>query len=301
MSNEKMHINKFSGIHFHFDNSFWDEPLHCGFIDLYQMGELCCEQGFRIEEHEQGVYEITYVISGNGKAYVDGEPVALQTGDVMINSMGHSHSIEVGHTSIFRYAYIGFRFNEEAEGDESRELCAFFDNAPYYVGRAKSNILFPFMRCVDEFHSQGVCCNKMIRSYCKQIVILSARQFMNIQEEIVDRCVKQGNVNSAIYTVIRYVEKNIETIGSIRQIAEELGYSYTYLSHLFKDKTGMTLQKYICHKKIEYAAHLLRKKEMSPSQVSELLNYESFSSFSKAFRRVMGLSPRQYIASCESE
>lgn len=301
MAGEEMHINKFSGIHFHFDNSFWANPLRCGFIDLYQIGELCCEPGFRIEEHEQGVYEITYVISGNGTAYVDGEAVSLSSGDVMLNSMGHNHSIEVGPTSIFRYAYIGFRFNEEADEEDCRELRAFFDSAPYYVGKAKSNLLFPFMRCVDEFHAKGVCHNKMIRSYCKQIIILAVRQFIDEQEEVVDHCVKQGGVNSAIYSVIRYVEKNIETIGSIREIADELGYNYTYLSHFFKDKTGTTLQKYICYKKIEYAAHLLKKKEMTPTQVSELLNYESFSSFSKAFSRVMGLSPRQYIASFEAK
>ena len=296
---ERIFNNKFSGIHFHFDNAFWAEPFQCEFIDLYQIGELCCERGFQIEEHEQGVHEITFVIFGEGKAYVDGNPVALSAGDVMINSMGHSHSIEVGQTSIFRYAYIGFRFNEKAMGEEYRELRSLFENIPYYVGQAESNLLFPFMRCVDEFQSQEVCCKEMIRSYCKQIVVLAARQFMDVQKQTVDHCVKQENVNSAIYSIIQYVEKNIETVGNIQEIAEELGYNYTYLSHFFKDKTGTTLQKYISYKKIEYASRLLGEKEMTPSQVIERLNYESLSSFSKAFRRVMGLSPRQYVASLE--
>lgn len=39
------------GKQFHFDNEFWDEPLSCGWIDLYQLGEISCEHGFEIEEH----------------------------------------------------------------------------------------------------------------------------------------------------------------------------------------------------------------------------------------------------------
>ena len=76
---------------------------------------------------------------------------------------------------------------------------------------------------------------------------------------------------------------------------------HSYLSHLFKDKTGTTLQQYICYKKVEYASQLLKEHEMSPAQVSEILGYESLSSFSKSFKRVMGISPKQYILESQKD
>ena len=82
------------GKQFHFDNEFWDEPLSCGWIDLYQLGEISCEHGFEIEEHEQFVHEVTYIISGSGEACVDGKKIPLREGDVLMCSMGHQHAIE---------------------------------------------------------------------------------------------------------------------------------------------------------------------------------------------------------------
>ena len=97
-----------------------------------------------------------------------------------------------------------------------------------------------------------------------------------------------------MYSAVRYIDNNIENIESISGIAKLLGYSDTYLSHTFKRKTGVTLQEYIRYKKIDYAAQLLRDGEMTPSQLTELLNYDSLSSFSRSFKKVMGVSPRQY-------
>ena len=302
MQKKKIHLNEFTGKHFHFDNSFWDNPIPCGFMNLYQIGELCCEPGFCINEHEQDVYEITYIISGSGYAYVGGEKVEIVKGDIMINSVGHRHSIVVDKTSIFRYAYIGFVFNDKDNTEDVKNLKAFYDSKAFYAGKAQNNVIFPFMRCIDEFYSQKAGYDKMIRSYCKQIVILAARNFLGSGEHVViDRGMTRDSTSSVIYSVIRYVEENIVGFKSIKELSKQLGYNYTYLSHLFKDKTGTTLQQYICYKKVEYASQLLKEHEMSPAQVSEILGYESLSSFSKSFKRVMGISPKQYILESQKD
>lgn len=281
------------GKYFHFDNDFWANPVKCGFLSLYQIGELCCERGFKIEEHEQSVYEITYVISGHGYSYVDGEKIRLTEGDVLINSMGHQHAMEAGESDILRYTYIGFRFNEEAEGGDIDDLKTYYDRIPYQLTRDRNNILIPFMRCMDEFFSKAAYSQAMIRNYCEQIVILATRE--TDEEEGWQRSSYHNAVSSAVYAVIRHVEDHIDTIGSIRQLADKLGYNYTYLSHFFKEKTGTTLQKYISYKKVERALQLLKYGKLSVSQIAEQLNYESVQSFSKAFRRVIGYTPTKYL------
>ena len=283
------------GKHFHFDNVFWENPIQCGFLDLYQIGELCCERGFQINEHEQSVYEITYVISGCGYSYVDGKKIRLTEGDVMVNAMGHRHALEADEANLFRYTYIGFRFNENALVSGLNKLIEYYDSAPYHLVKDKNNILFPFMRCIDELYAQTAYGHFMVQNYCEQIVLLAARDSLNHKESLIERYSYQGTVSSAVYSVIRYVEENICTIGSIQELAKELGYNYTYLSHFFKDKTGTTLQKYISYKKIERAIQLLKYGELSVTQIGTQLNYENLQTFSKAFRRIMGITPTKYI------
>lgn len=282
------------GKYFHFDNVFWDAPLRCGFLDLYQIGEMCCECGFQVQEHVQGVYEITYVISGSGYSYIDGEKVRLTTGDVLVNSIGHRHAMEADESDLLRYTYIGFLFNEGAAPQAFDTLKACYSDEPYRLMKDRNDILLPFMRCMDEMYSKLVYSQSMVANYCQQIIVLAARNFTEEQEQTLSHIPYQNSVSAAVYAVIRYVEKNIYSIQSIQELARDLGYNYTYLSHFFKQKTGVTLQKYINYKKVERALQLMKYGELSITQIAAQFHYESLQSFSKAFRRVMGFSPTKY-------
>ncbi|HIW74558.1 MAG TPA: AraC family transcriptional regulator [Firmicutes bacterium] len=290
-----MGVSENQGKYFHFDNVFWNAPLKCGFLDLYQIGELCCECGFQVEEHEQSVHEITYVISGSGYSYIDGEKVRLEEGDVLVNSLGHRHAIRADESDLLRYTYIGFLFNEQAQAGEYDSLKAYYGDAPYSLVKDRNDILLPFMRCMDEFYSQMAYNRAMVSNYCQQIVILATRDSVEKREQPLPRSPYQNNVSSAVYAVLRYVEENLYSLRSIRELAEDLGYNYTYLSHFFREKTGVTLQNYIRYKKVERALQLMKYGELSVTQIAAQFHYESLQSFSKAFRRVMGFTPTKYM------
>ena len=282
------------GRFFYFEKNLWDAPLRLGFLDLYQIGELCCEPGYEIKAHPQTVYEITYVIAGHGVSCTDGEVIPIRAGDVLINAPDHVHALKADEQDILRYNFIGFRFNETA-GEEYHHLIEQY-REPWRLSATGGEILLPFMRCMDELYSQSEYSRDMIRNYCEQIVILAVRQWLNVKA---GDTYSSGRTSaaSATYRIIRYVEDNLYQLGSIQEIADQLGYSYTYVSHLFRERTGTTLQNYIAYKKIENAVQLLRYGGLSATQVASMLGYESVQSFSKSFRRVMGVTPTHYLNS----
>lgn len=296
--NKDMHEVR-RGKHFHFDKNFWDAPVRLGFLSIYQIGELCCEQGFKVDSHEQSVYEITYVISGNGFSFTDGEKVSLTEGDVLINSVGHQHAMMAAESDIFRYAYIGFRFTDDETGlpqdDMVETLKRCYGERPWLLLKNQESLLLPFMQCIDEFYTQTAYSQQMIKNYCEQIVIMAIRGASVVQKAWLHSVNHLRSDSSAVYAAIRYVEKNIFNLSTIQKMAQDLGYSYTYLSHLFREKTGTTLQNYIYYKKIECAVQLLRYGGLTASQVAEMLHYESIQTFSKSFRRIMGVTPTQYM------
>ena len=72
----------------------------------------------------------------------------------------------------------------------------------------------------------------------------------------------------------------------MEQVAEEFGYNYAYLSRLFKKKSGMSMNKYITKKKIEFAKTLIQDKpDMRLSEISDLCGYEDSRYFSRVFKR----------------
>lgn len=78
---------------FHFDNTYAGMDMLYGPYVLYQIGDLSCEAGYQTFEHEQAVYEITYVLSGTGAFYVDDTVYTMQKGDLLLVRKGQMHNI----------------------------------------------------------------------------------------------------------------------------------------------------------------------------------------------------------------
>lgn len=77
-------------------------------------------------------------------------------------------------------------------------------------------------------------------------------------------------------------------------ISSKLDYDYTYLSNLFTEVKGMTIQQFIIIHKIERAKELLLYDELNLTQISFKLNYSSVGHLSNQFKKITGLSPSHY-------
>jgi AraC-like DNA-binding protein len=74
-------------------------------------------------------------------------------------------------------------------------------------------------------------------------------------------------------------------------ISEKLGYNYTYLSNLFSEVKGTTIQQFIIINKIERVKELLLYDELNLTQIAYKLHYSSVAHLSNQFKKITGLSP----------
>jgi len=77
-------------------------------------------------------------------------------------------------------------------------------------------------------------------------------------------------------------------------ISEKLNYDYTYLSNIFSEVKGITIQQFIIIHKIERAKELLLYDELNLTEISYKLHYSSVAHLSNQFKKVTGLSPSHY-------
>lgn len=101
--------------------------------------------------------------------------------------------------------------------------------------------------------------------------------------------VKQRYIRQAV----EYMETNYSQKISVLAIARFVGLDRTYLSSLFKEKYGVSLQLYLLQFRISRAQELLMRTDLSVSDVSRSVGYTDPFLFSKMFKRVTGVSPRQ--------
>jgi len=81
---------------------------------------------------------------------------------------------------------------------------------------------------------------------------------------------------------------------TLQMLAERAGMSRTIFASRFKEKVGSSVMEYLARWRMLLAGDKLTHSRSSISSIALELGYESESAFSKAFRRVMGCSPRQY-------
>jgi AraC family transcriptional regulator len=80
-------------------------------------------------------------------------------------------------------------------------------------------------------------------------------------------------------------------------ITEKLHKDYSYVSGLFSDVEGITIEKYIINQKIEKVKELLVYNQLSLSEIAFQLGYSSVSHLSSQFKKVTGLTPSYYKTS----
>ncbi len=81
---------------------------------------------------------------------------------------------------------------------------------------------------------------------------------------------------------------------SVKQLADSVYLTPTYLSGLFKRKTGKTISEYITSVRMEKAKELLRDPQFKLYHVSEQVGYEDPGYFAKIFKKQTGMTPSEY-------
>ena len=81
---------------------------------------------------------------------------------------------------------------------------------------------------------------------------------------------------------------------TLQELAERVGMSRSIFALRFKETVGKTPMEYLTRWRMLLAGNRLTSSDDSLSAIAVSLGYESESAFGKAFRRVMGCSPRQY-------
>jgi len=100
-------------------------------------------------------------------------------------------------------------------------------------------------------------------------------------------------IKNVIIEMIHYSDE-LPEVNYSDYISEKLNYDYTYLSNLFSEVKGITIQQFIIIHKIERVKELLLYNELNLTEISYQMHYSSVAHLSNQFKKVTGLSPSFY-------
>lgn len=105
----------------------------------------------------------------------------------------------------------------------------------------------------------------------------------------------KGSENlQAVYAAADYIQDHFKEKVTINSIAQEVHLSSSYLSHIFSQTFGYTITDYITYVRLEHAKSILCKGGTTISEAALDSGFEDISYFSRVFKKIEGISPREY-------
>lgn len=117
----------------------------------------------------------------------------------------------------------------------------------------------------------------------------------NIGLELLDdkKNILVERIKTIIIQLVHFNDEQIKTNLS-DYLAEKLNHNYTYLSNLFSEVKGTTIEKFYLYNKIERAKELLVYDELNLTEIAWKLHYSSVAHLSNQFKKLTGLTPSHF-------
>lgn len=279
----------FSNQLFAYNNLFFEEQLDVSVARLFQVSELSVMKGGEIPFHRQLCDEITYVVSGSGTVISQNKEETLSPRQIHYIKKDCLHRILANKNENLRFICIGFLL------DETKKIYELFEKAldgdKHFTLLDNGNIKILSELLVREFYAWDEYSTDSIKHLMHQIMISLCRI---VNGQVGSR---QGNLyetntsNFIVYKTLRFIDREYINLKSVQEIVNALSYSDSYLSHLFKDKLGISLKSYLMQKKVTHAIELLKTSNLSIEEIATYLNFASAHSFRRAFKLHTGQTP----------
>lgn len=145
-----------------------------------------------------------------------------------------------------------------------------------------------FEKLLDTWNDKGPSYEFVAATLLRQLFIWTSQN--NMKQS------KNQAISLKIDRIIEYMRQNIDRKITLEELSEIARLSTFYLSRAFKEATGYPIITYFNKMKIEKAKELLIEENKKVKEVAYELGYTNEFYFSRIFKRIEGLSPKEFYS-----
>lgn len=254
--------------------------------------------------HMHNFFEVNYVMSGTCRMVFENEARILNTGEFCIIAPFSRHDVTIDDNCIvlslmlrkttFETTFFKLLTQEDL-------LASFFRNILYSEKEEANYMLFSTDNSKDirntvkdifmECHVSDPYSNTCVISRIHLLFSLLLRRYADTIQ-FYDRQ-QNAKEHSNFTQVLKYIQREYQTV-SLSELSEVFHYNPSYISRLIKKNTGQTLLDILTRLKMSKASDLLLHTSLKIDEIAVLSGYQSVDHFSRLFKKLHGISPRDY-------
>jgi two-component system response regulator YesN len=103
-----------------------------------------------------------------------------------------------------------------------------------------------------------------------------------------------GGKNSVVTKVKSFIERSYSEDIGLNKLSDLFHINASYLTRIFKEEAGYSINEYIVKVRVENAKRILEAGKVNIQKLAETVGYEDSTYFFKVFKKVTGMTPREY-------
>ena len=240
-----------------------------------------------------------YVVSGDAEVTAGDTRYFLKSGSAIIIPAGVSYFLK-SVSQCTQFMSVNFDYTHNASMIK-------IPRAPIASDRFSDGDIIDKVSFDDVCELNSPLCLKIIsiESKLKRLISDFSRKMLfyevsvsGIFTEILADCIRQVKVgyvdDTVIHDILSFIAENLASPLTNEEIAMHFGYNKNYISDLVRRATGAPLHKYILNARIERAIELIDGGGYLLGEVAEMCGFYDVYHFSKTFKAITGVSPKQY-------
>lgn len=274
-----------------------------GFNSIYYF-EFGKEFSHTPEKHD--FWEMVYVDGGEVIAITNGIGCTLKQGQVIFHEPMEIHA----HISDNRVAnnMLVVSFTSDSE------IMKYFKSKTFTLDKTSKTLLSLFVeeaknalgKIPADYEDKGDLnflpdifgSSQLLQCYFTEFLIRLIRSGNSLSSNVSSSKKSRDIANSSISELIcDYMKNNIYSSITLKDICSQFLQGKTQLCKIFRESTGQSPMEYYMNIKIKEAKKLIREKNYSVTEISDMLGYSSIHIFSRAFKKAVGMSPTEYAKS----
>ena len=230
-------------------------------------------------------YQLLYIVSGKGHFYFHGEDRVVYAGRMVLIQPRQEQ----------RYEYFGEDKTEvywaHFTGSDVKNILRSYNipmDDPIFYSGASSTYSYLFKEIIHELQTCKTGYEDLITMYLRQIFLLVQRTRLE------ERPTVSTYIQEEMEFARRYFNEHYNEPISIQEYAESRNMSVCYFQRNFKQIVKHTPMQYLLTIRVNNAASLLETTDYSMAEIAAIVGYEDPLYFSRLFRKIKGVSPRDY-------
>lgn len=261
--------------------------------------DTTCEKGFYLYPHIHREFEFLIMKKGNGKMYIDGYEYDIKEGEaIFINAEELHVGVNVDEEDAEFFAIV---FAPEIFGSFGDDVIMNKYVLPVLNKRVQFSRIYDervawqksILEFLKEIHEAYKCanvgCELKIKSFLMSVWQLCFENGVQMQKNSsADRTIED------MKKVFAYIEEEYAGPLSLEDMASKVNMSREYFCRRFSEIMHMTPFEYLLRVRIENSCRMLSDDNLTIGEVAVRSGFNSFSYFSKTFKRFVGCMPREY-------